>query len=146
MKKRSALIFGLLAAVLALGMAVTGCDNGSGGDDGGSAKFPAAWAYMDINSKWINTVNVYVTFTNIVTPAQLCFVNTLSSYSDYNLKTFTGDGSGTGSFTIKQLNTTYNYEIGEVITVQYAKEGDTITLTSTDIEAWESGMAFTKEE
>ena len=47
MKKRSALIFGLLAAVLALSMAVTGCDNGSTGGGGGGSIVPA-----ELIGKW----------------------------------------------------------------------------------------------
>ena len=39
MKKRSALIFGLLAAALALSMAVTGCSSGGGGDEDGGINF-----------------------------------------------------------------------------------------------------------
>ena len=111
--------------------------------------WPAAWAYEATGTPdgiWTNDENISVQFANYETDAVLNFVNDISSI--YNLKTFNGNGSGTGSFTIKLLEEQDGYytETGENITVQYSKEGDTITLTSADIEAWESGMAFTKGE
>ena len=126
MKKRSALIFGLLAAALALGMAVTGCSSGGGGGDddgGGGPAWPVAWTWRGLSSlsEWAADENDFVKFYAGGTYGELALVRIETSDdgggpANYKLETFTGDGSGTGSFTMKEWDTSELATTGSTIT------------------------------
>ena len=151
MKKRSALIFGLLAALLALGMAVTGCSNGSTDDGGGgAAEFPAAWGGTGGYAQtWGATGNPQVKTWNVASGSFLYYYTSGSSSptTTYRLKSFTGDGTSTGTFKVKKLEG--SEETGEELTVTYSYNSvaSTLTLVSTDITEFgtDPGETFTKQ-
>ena len=141
MKKRSALIFGLLAALLALSMVLTGCPTDAEDDGGGYPKFPAAWIRADESSQWWRVENLYpaVGFYNVPGGGgSMTYYADINSGTLYNLKSFTGDGASTGSFTVKQYDPYQSKEVGDELTVTYTYNatGPTITLVSADIGAF----------
>ena len=133
------IIFFCAIALAVVGLALTGCPTDEDDPGGGGAEFPAAWT--GTGSQMWRVGGVYqgagVSFSG----------DSMELGLFYNLKSFTGDGSSSGSFTVKQYNPYQSKEVGDEITVTYTYNatGPTITLVSADIESIASpGKTYTK--
>ena len=154
MKKRSALIFGLLAALLALSMVVTGCkDPNGGGEDGGATEWPEAWYNRDTGAQiWGTAGNPYpyVQTWNTQSGSFLYYYTAVTTYTTYKLQSFNGDGTSTGSFKVKKL--AESEETGSELTVTYTMNTsatpNTLKLVSTDITEFgaDPGKTYTRRQ
>ena len=124
------IIFFCAIALAVVGLALTGCPTDEDDPGGGGAEFPAAWVADSTWQDW-RVGGIYqgasVYFSGDSMNSGVIF---------YNLKSFTGDGAGSGTFTVKQVANNGRDEIDGELTVTYTynSAASTLTLASTDIE------------
>ena len=151
MKKRSALIFGLLAALLALSMVLTGCPTDAEGE-GGATEWPEAWENSDTSAQiWGTAGNSYpyVQTWNTQSGSFLYYFTAVSSSTVYKLQSFYGDGTTTGSFKVKKFvgSDVTGSELTVTYTMNTSATPNTLKLVSTDITEFgaDPGKTYTRQ-